>query len=71
MFQYKILYTISNNIEVYEESGPRTKKPSHNAVKFEAGEVNRILTRKIVLNVQGRTRDTKMSKDYVNLLLYS
>ena len=41
--QYKLLYTISNNIEVYEESVPRTKKGSHCVVIFEAGEQNRIL----------------------------
>ena len=42
-FQHKLLYTISNNIEVYEESVPRTKKIPHCAVKFEAGEENRIV----------------------------
>ena len=26
ILQYKLLYTISNNIEVYEEPVPRTKK---------------------------------------------
>ena len=25
-YQYRLLYTISNNIEVYEEPVPRTKK---------------------------------------------
>ena len=40
--QYKILYTISNNIEVYGESVPRTKKLPHCAVKFKVGEENRI-----------------------------
>ena len=35
--------TISNNIEVYEAPVPLTKKLSHCAVKFKAGEENRIL----------------------------
>ena len=34
---------ISNNIEVYEEPMPRTKKIPHCVVKFEAGEANRIV----------------------------
>ena len=38
--QYKLLCTISNNIEVYEEPEPRTNKIPHCAVKFEAGEEN-------------------------------
>ena len=41
--QYKPLHTISNNVKVYEESVPRTMKISHCAVKFEAGEENRII----------------------------
>ena len=40
-FQYKLLYTISNNIEVYEEPVSRTKKIPHRAVEFMAGEENR------------------------------
>ena len=40
--QYKRLHTISNNTEVYEDSVPWTKKIPHRAVKFEAGEENRI-----------------------------
>ena len=35
--QYKRLYTISNNIEVWGASVP------HRAVKFQAGEENRIV----------------------------
>ena len=35
--------TLSNNIEVYEEPVPWTKKIIHRAVKFEAGEENRIV----------------------------
>ena len=41
-YQYKLSNIISNNIEVYEEPGPRTNKISHREVKFEAGEENRI-----------------------------
>ena len=39
--QYKLLYIIWNNIEVYEEPVSRNKKILHHAVKFEAGEENR------------------------------
>ena len=38
-----LLHTISNNAEVYEEPVTRTKKPSHDVIKFEAGEENRIV----------------------------
>ena len=38
--QYKFLCTILNNIDVYEESVPRTKKIPHCAVKFEAVKEN-------------------------------
>ena len=41
--QYRLLYTISNSIEKYEEPVPRRKKIPHHAVKFEAGEGNRIV----------------------------
>ena len=41
--QYKFLYTILNNIKVYEEPVPRTKNIPHREVKFEAGEENRIV----------------------------
>ena len=41
--QYKLSYTILNNIKVYEEPVPRTKKIAHHAVKFEAGGENRIV----------------------------
>ena len=37
----------SNNIEVYEEPVPRTKKHSHDIVKFEAGEQNRTVYEKL------------------------
>ena len=40
--QSKLLCTISNNIEVYEEPVRGAKKTHHCAVKFEAGEENRI-----------------------------
>ena len=40
--QYKLSYIISNNIEVYEEPVPQTKKIPNPAVEFEAGEENRI-----------------------------
>ena len=43
--QYKNLYTISNNIEVYEDQVWRTKKIPHCAVKFESGKENRIGTK--------------------------
>ena len=41
--QYKLLYTILNNIEVYEEPVPRTKKIPYYVVEFKAGEENRIV----------------------------
>ena len=37
------LYTILNNIEVYEEPVPWTKKMPHCPVKFKASEENRIV----------------------------
>ena len=40
--QYKLLYT-DINIRNYDEPLPRTKKILHRAVKFEAGEENRII----------------------------
>ena len=43
MLQYKLLYTISNNIEVYEEPVPRTKKIIHYIVKSGADEENGIV----------------------------
>ena len=36
--QYKVLCTISNNNEVYEESLPETKKISRPVIKFKAGQ---------------------------------
>ena len=39
--QYKLLVSISNNIEVCEEPVPRTKKIPNHAVKFEAGEAGK------------------------------
>ena len=41
--QYKLSYTVSNNIVVYEEPVSRAKKMPQCAVKFEAGEENRIV----------------------------
>ena len=41
--QCKLLYTISNSIEVYEEPVSRTKKIPHHVAKFEAGEEHRIV----------------------------
>ena len=41
--QYKLCYTISNNIEIYEEPIPSTKKIPPCVVKFEIGEENRIV----------------------------
>ena len=41
--QYGFWYTILNNIEVYEEPVPWTKNAPYCAVKFEAGEKNRIV----------------------------
>ena len=41
--QYKLLYIISNNIEVYEGPVPRTKIFPHCAGKFKTGEENRIV----------------------------
>ena len=43
LIQYKLLYTILNGTEVYDEPVARTKKILHCAVKFEAGEENRIV----------------------------
>ena len=43
MLQYKLLYTISNNIEVYEEPVPRPKKIIHYIVKFGADKKNGIV----------------------------
>ena len=43
IYQYKLSYTVSNNIEVYEEPVPRAKKTPHCAANFEAGEENRIV----------------------------
>ena len=40
--QYKLLFTILNNIKAYEKPVPRTKNIPHRSVKFEAGEENRI-----------------------------
>ena len=40
---YKLLHTISNNIEVHGEPVPRIKKITHRTVKFVAGVENRIL----------------------------
>ena len=41
--QYKLLFTISNNVEIYEEPVPRrTKKFHHCAITFGAGEENTI-----------------------------
>ena len=41
--QYKSLYLNSNNIEVDEEPVSQLKKIPHCAVKYEAGEENRIV----------------------------
>ena len=41
-YQYNFSNIISNNIEVYEEPGPQTKKINYREVKFEAHEENRI-----------------------------
>ena len=41
--QYKLLYITLDNIDVYEDPEPRTRKFTHCAVKFEAGEENRIV----------------------------
>ena len=43
LVQYKLLYIILNNTEVYKEPVPRTKKIPCFAVKFEAGEENSII----------------------------
>ena len=40
--QYKLLYTISNNVEVYEELVTRMKNIRLYVVKFEARSVRRI-----------------------------
>ena len=41
--RYRLLYTISNNIEVYELPVKRTKKNPQHAIKFEADEENKIV----------------------------
>ena len=46
LIEYKI---ISNNVKVYQEPVQRTKKIPHCAVKFEAGEENRIVYERISL----------------------
>ena len=43
VYHYKLLYTISNNIEIYEGPVQLTKKIPHCAVKFKACEENRIV----------------------------
>ena len=43
IYKTNFLCTISNNIEVYEDPVPRTKKIHDCAVKFEAGEEKRIV----------------------------
>ena len=40
--QYKTLYAILNNIEVYDEPVPRSGKIPHRSAKFQASEENRI-----------------------------
>ena len=40
--QYKLLYTISNNVEVYEEPVTRMKNIRRHVVKFEVRPVRRI-----------------------------
>ena len=35
--QYKLLYTISNNMEVYEKPVNRTKQIPHHAVRLKGG----------------------------------
>ena len=47
--KYEFLYATSNNIEVYEKSVPRTKKILNHAVRFEAGEEDRIAYRTVSL----------------------
>ena len=37
----------SNSVEVYEEPMPKIKKIPNHAVKFEAGEENRIIKQEI------------------------
>ena len=41
--QYKLLYIILNNIEIYEEPVLRTNKIPYCGVEFETGEENRIV----------------------------
>ena len=41
--QYKLLYTLSNNIEVYDDLVPRAKTIPNRAVKFEVVEAKRIV----------------------------
>ena len=48
LHHYKLSYTVLNNIEVYEDPVPRTKKITHLAVKIEASEVNRIVYHSIL-----------------------
>ena len=44
---YKLLYTISNNIEVFEEPVPWTNETSDRAVKFEVDEEIRIVYKRL------------------------
>ena len=45
--QYKLLYTISNNIEIYKVPVKRTNKLPHCAVKVQVGEENRFVQKSL------------------------
>ena len=48
--QHKLLFSISNNIGVYEEPVLQIKKIPHHAVKFETGEEKRIVYESLYWN---------------------
>ena len=52
------LYTISNNIEVYEEPVRRTMNISHHAVKFEACEEDRIVQKFVLITPDRKTGES-------------
>ena len=52
VYHYKLLYTISINIEIYKGPVQQTKKIPHCAVKFKASEENRIVCESLILSTE-------------------
>ena len=67
--QYKFLYTISINIEVYEDLVQRIQKIPYFAFKFEAGEENRIVYESLYW--PEHVRFTLAGKEHQSLLLFT